>query len=109
MGCIWRNRQVSDWVVVLHSFEEYLHSPDLVALNGSFSIQEALRTWTSDTPNVAWYHLSQEPIGGGGAVQRRSVLSAWTHSSGETDEEAATGAAAMPNSTSDAQLVAQRL
>ncbi|CAK9100188.1 unnamed protein product [Durusdinium trenchii] len=24
--CIWENRQVSDWVVVIHSFEEYLHS-----------------------------------------------------------------------------------
>merc|ERR1712086_1011827 len=29
--CMWGNRHISDWVMLLHSFEEYLHSPTLAA------------------------------------------------------------------------------
>ncbi|CAE8722999.1 unnamed protein product, partial [Polarella glacialis] len=57
--CVWENRQVSDWVVVIHSWEEYLHSQFLVDQFGSANIREVLRIWTSEVPGTSVFELFQ--------------------------------------------------
>lgn len=85
--CVWANRQVSDWVVVLHSFEEYLHSPRFS--EDSPGIADAplvalLEAWANEVPGgrstVSIFELFQEPMGGPKQLRRsRSVISTWVH------------------------------
>eukprot|EP00927_Polykrikos_kofoidii_P044119 TRINITY_DN38178_c0_g1_i1.p1 TRINITY_DN38178_c0_g1~~TRINITY_DN38178_c0_g1_i1.p1 ORF type:complete len:897 (+),score=119.28 TRINITY_DN38178_c0_g1_i1:96-2786(+) len=93
--CVWENRHVSEWVVAIHSFEEFLHSPFLVEHFGKVSLGPALDHWgavgVEGAPKVAIFEMFQEPMGG--KKQRRSAtaLSAWTHKRGlEIRREAGT-------------------
>ncbi|CAK0864079.1 unnamed protein product [Prorocentrum cordatum] len=81
-SCLWANRQVSDWVVVLHSFEEYLHSA--LFADGT-RLDALLRSWSARLAprRVALFELFQEPFGGPRAPSARSVLSSWTHKRGD--------------------------
>eukprot|EP00928_Gymnodinium_smaydae_P008141 TRINITY_DN12949_c0_g1_i2.p1 TRINITY_DN12949_c0_g1~~TRINITY_DN12949_c0_g1_i2.p1 ORF type:complete len:209 (-),score=25.68 TRINITY_DN12949_c0_g1_i2:68-694(-) len=86
--CVWENRHSSDWVVALHSFEEYLHSPSLVAIHGHFPLQQALRHWAAvSPPNIVVFEIFQTPMGGVRNSAASSVMSAWTHRPGRAPEE----------------------
>lgn len=90
--CVWENRHVSDWVVVIHSFEEFLHSPEFVDRLGHFSLTLALRRWSQDVPDTAVFEFFQEPMGGPlphRPRSARSVLSAWPWKRGLDLEEMA--------------------
>lgn len=91
--CVWANRHVSDWVLVLHSFEEYLHSPKFAA---SWDARDAaaasplaalLEQWAGEVPGgrsrVAVFELFQEPMGGPKVRRAKSVLSTWTRKRGD--------------------------
>mmetsp|Transcript_172603 Transcript_172603/g.548050 ORF Transcript_172603/g.548050 Transcript_172603/m.548050 type:complete len:565 (-) Transcript_172603:149-1843(-) len=80
--CVWENRQVSDWVVVVHSFEEYLHSPAMVAASGMFSMRTLLPLWGREVARTAVFEVFQEPMGGLKDPGARTMLSAWTHKRG---------------------------
>eukprot|EP00929_Paragymnodinium_shiwhaense_P046144 TRINITY_DN23500_c0_g1_i1.p1 TRINITY_DN23500_c0_g1~~TRINITY_DN23500_c0_g1_i1.p1 ORF type:complete len:850 (+),score=128.94 TRINITY_DN23500_c0_g1_i1:100-2649(+) len=79
--CLWSYRHVSDWVAVLHSFEEYLHSPSTVQRTGRFSLSTEMRKWVSQVERPAVFELYQEPMGSSAVddawPQARSTLSAW--------------------------------
>lgn len=77
--CIWEHRQVSDWVVAIHSFEEYLHS---VELGPKVSpLANWLDRWALDVPRLAVFELFQEPMGGP-RQEARSTVGAWTSKRG---------------------------
>jgi len=81
-ACVWENRQVSDWVVVIHSFEEYLHSPAMVKRAGIFNIRSLLPVWAAEIPRTTVFELFQEPMGGNLNAGAKTVLSRWTHKRG---------------------------
>lgn len=81
-ACVWENRQVSDWVIVIHSFEEYLHSPTMVRSAGMFNIRSLLPVWAAEIPRTAVFELFQEPMGGKPNAGAKTVLSRWTHKRG---------------------------
>ena len=70
--CLWEHRQVSDWVVALHSFEEYLHSE----LGENISpLADWLDRWALEVPRLAVFELFQEPMGG----QGKRLRALWAH------------------------------
>merc|ERR1712129_140565 len=98
---MWGNRHISDWVVLLHSFEEYLHSPTLAAGSAPESSSNDAVPWkltsmlkeiSSRVPGAAVVEVSQEPMGGPRLEAGRSVLSTWLRRRGDllvgkTEEE----------------------
>lgn len=92
--CVWSYRQVSRWVIVLHSFEEYLHSRDFGKAwrtQGSVAplLLRVMNQWASnaappgDPRQVAMMELVQEPMGGPRVDGARSVLGTWVHGRGD--------------------------
>lgn len=81
-ACVWENRQVSQWVAVVHSFEEYIHSEVVVGALGRFNMRHMLEDWSQEKPQAAIFEMFQEPMGGEVKRGARSVLSRWTHSRG---------------------------
>eukprot|EP00439_Symbiodinium_sp_Y106_P070335 s450_g12.t1 len=87
--CVWENRQVSDWVVVVHNMEEYLHSPFLGKGLPVVKLPEMIKTWASEVPSVAVFEIFQEPMGGAGMDEGSTIFSRWTHKRGlEFSEDA---------------------
>eukprot|EP00928_Gymnodinium_smaydae_P019636 TRINITY_DN17542_c0_g1_i1.p1 TRINITY_DN17542_c0_g1~~TRINITY_DN17542_c0_g1_i1.p1 ORF type:complete len:769 (-),score=100.16 TRINITY_DN17542_c0_g1_i1:109-2145(-) len=92
-SCVWANRHVSDWVVVVHSFEEYLHSPSFSEIadkswhddrhfNADGPLRRLVQKWTSAQHDVAAFQLFQQPMGGPRVLGARSVLSTWLRANG---------------------------
>jgi len=83
--CVWSNRHVSDWVTVLHSFEEYLHSPMLASTSATqgYGLGTLLRRLAVEMPGLAVMELTQEPMGGPRATSPKSVLSTWLRRRGD--------------------------
>ncbi|OLP82822.1 hypothetical protein AK812_SmicGene36484 [Symbiodinium microadriaticum] len=80
--CVWENRQVSDWVVVVHNMEEYLHSPFLGKGLPVVKLPEMIKTWAGEVPSVAVFEIFQEPMGGAGMDGGSTIFSRWTHKRG---------------------------
>ncbi|CAE8653059.1 unnamed protein product [Polarella glacialis] len=91
-ACVWHYRHVSDWVVGLHSFEEFLHSPLFsqefqsqaeAATNEARDtkvLPRLLERWASQVAGkVALFEVFQEVMGGPVSERSTSTLSAWTH------------------------------
>ncbi|CAJ1389126.1 unnamed protein product [Effrenium voratum] len=79
--CIWQQKHQSDWVLVLHNFEEYLSSPlfpeKLQKKKGS-ALLSLLEDWSDEAEsNIGVFDLFQEVMGG---PKRRgaTTLSKWT-------------------------------
>ncbi|CAJ1374210.1 unnamed protein product [Effrenium voratum] len=79
--CVWENRQVADWVVVVHSFEEYLHSPLLSSKLQEVPLSHLIRQWAEQVPGTALFELFQEPMGGA-RRDGQTVFSRWTKKRG---------------------------
>lgn len=92
-ACVWENRHVSEWVVVLHSFEEYLHSQYFAQYGNSrgngavtSALPDLMAAWgaqVKDAGQVVVFELFQEPMGGVRSAKPRSVLSTWTRKRGD--------------------------
>ncbi|CAK9021085.1 unnamed protein product [Durusdinium trenchii] len=79
--CIWENRQVSDWVVVIHSFEEYLHSRILAEKLQDLPLGTWIQQWANEVPGTVVFELFQEPMGGPRRAGR-SIFTTWTQKRG---------------------------
>eukprot|EP00927_Polykrikos_kofoidii_P037834 TRINITY_DN32038_c0_g1_i1.p1 TRINITY_DN32038_c0_g1~~TRINITY_DN32038_c0_g1_i1.p1 ORF type:complete len:905 (-),score=112.94 TRINITY_DN32038_c0_g1_i1:295-2979(-) len=81
--CVWENRHLSEWVVAIHSFEEFLHSVKVVEKLGHFSLAALLDDWIrkdmEESSRTAVFEFFQEPMGGRRSSSAATALSAWTH------------------------------
>eukprot|EP00929_Paragymnodinium_shiwhaense_P079689 TRINITY_DN41541_c0_g1_i2.p1 TRINITY_DN41541_c0_g1~~TRINITY_DN41541_c0_g1_i2.p1 ORF type:complete len:516 (-),score=49.91 TRINITY_DN41541_c0_g1_i2:264-1811(-) len=96
-ACLWANRQVSDWIVVVHNFEEYLHSP----LHGEALDLGLVMGMFDQLPQTVAVLLEQAPFGAGpmvdfAAVDRRSIFSAFQHRPARQDTQSSFAYFATP-------------